>query len=411
MKLLIFFSILAFSIQTTEIASAQWTQVNGTTLHIQCLAASNMNIYAGNGTVVFSTDNGLVWNFPLHGPRGSSTRAIIIIDTFIFAGTDGGWVYRSADSGANWSKVNSGLTDSKDRFIWGFGANRTTLFALSQFGGAASSSDFGENWVKSDSGLYSDTSSVNTRVYTIIGSSTNLFAGTSNGVFLSTDGGASWTLANNNLKNIGISAFVRNESFIYAGTNKGIFRSADEGNNWTQINNGLTNTSVQAVVVSGATLFAATAGVGGGIYRSSDSGAHWIFMSKDLADSNITALAVNDKYLFAGTNSTGIWRYPLSALSKVEQNSPNSDGIIFHPNYPNPFSTQTTISFSISKRVFIDMKIFDLLGKECAHVFSGELDAGDHSYAWNTSHLPSGVYTCIIRAADGSAAEQPIIVR
>jgi hypothetical protein len=34
----------------------------------------------------------------------------------------------------------------------------------------------------------------------------------------------------------------------------------------------------------------------------------------------------------------------------------------------------------------------NLLGVEVARIFSGELDAGEHSYIWNSQDLPNGMY-------------------
>ena len=51
----------------------------------------------------------------------------------------------------------------------------------------------------------------------------------------------------------------------------------------------------------------------------------------------------------------------------------------------------------------------DMLGKQCAQVFSGDLDGGDHSFEWDASHHPPGMYLCVIRAG-GIAREIPMMV-
>ncbi|MFH0735674.1 MAG: T9SS type A sorting domain-containing protein [bacterium] len=61
-------------------------------------------------------------------------------------------------------------------------------------------------------------------------------------------------------------------------------------------------------------------------------------------------------------------------------------------NYPNPFNPNTTISFSLPKQEFVTLKIYDILGKEIATLFSEELKAGTYQKDWQPKGLSSGIY-------------------
>ncbi len=61
-------------------------------------------------------------------------------------------------------------------------------------------------------------------------------------------------------------------------------------------------------------------------------------------------------------------------------------------NYPNPFNPTTTIKFSLAKKVYVTLKIYDELGKEVAVLLSGELNSGEYQKQWDASNLTSGVY-------------------
>ncbi|MBD3225016.1 MAG: T9SS type A sorting domain-containing protein [Caldithrix sp.] len=73
-----------------------------------------------------------------------------------------------------------------------------------------------------------------------------------------------------------------------------------------------------------------------------------------------------------------------------------------HPNYPNPFNPITTISFDLNKNVsHIELKIYDILGKNVRTIHEGTLNAGHHTMHWNGKNeagmlMPSGVYYAVL---------------
>lgn len=63
-----------------------------------------------------------------------------------------------------------------------------------------------------------------------------------------------------------------------------------------------------------------------------------------------------------------------------------------YQNYPNPFNPVTTIKYSIPKRSFVYIKLYDILGREIKTLLAGEEDAGNYEIKFNGSNLSSGVY-------------------
>jgi hypothetical protein len=85
----------------------------------------------------------------------------------------------------------------------------------------------------------------------------------------------------------------------------------------------------------------------------------------------------------------------------IIQNNPSSaDGteltldFSVQQNYPNPFNPSTIISYSIPENGAVEIKLFDILGKEIAVLFEGNLAAGNHSFHFDAGKagLTSGVY-------------------
>ncbi len=93
----------------------------------------------------------------------------------------------------------------------------------------------------------------------------------------------------------------------------------------------------------------------------------------------------------------------------------DNDGIPFtyslSQNYPNPFNPSTTISFSISSRSVVSLKLYDLLGKEVATIYSGELPAGNYTRQWNASDLTSGVYFYRVQAGSFSQTKKLVLLK
>ena len=67
-------------------------------------------------------------------------------------------------------------------------------------------------------------------------------------------------------------------------------------------------------------------------------------------------------------------------------------------NYPNPFNPNTTIKYSIKERGFVQLKVYDVLGKEIATLVNEEKLQGSYSVSFNGNDLPSGVYVYQVKS-------------
>jgi hypothetical protein len=61
-------------------------------------------------------------------------------------------------------------------------------------------------------------------------------------------------------------------------------------------------------------------------------------------------------------------------------------------NYPNPFSSTTTITFSQLERGWTTLKVYNTIGQEVATLISEELMPGKYEYTWDAGDLSNGVY-------------------
>ena len=81
-------------------------------------------------------------------------------------------------------------------------------------------------------------------------------------------------------------------------------------------------------------------------------------------------------------------------------------------NYPNPFNPKTTFEFSIPENEFVELKIFDVNGKEVQTLVSDNMNAGTYQYDWQAAdHVASGIYYYTIIAGDFTATKKLVLLK
>jgi hypothetical protein len=273
-----------------------------------------------------------VWT--THGPYGGSRSVeALAIDpvtpSTLYAGTEGGGVFKSTDSGASWSAVNTGLPSGdlgpSVQALAIDPLTPSTLYAggladpFSGTRGMFKSTDGGASWTAINTGL----TTINVRMLAIDPKTpSTLYAGTAYynesmtvGVFQSTDGGASWSPVNTGLtEDLDVGTFAIDPltpTTLYAGTyGSGVFKSTDSGGSWSAVNTGLGNLDVRALAIDPVTPSTLYAGTAGGVYRSTNNGGSWTAVNVGLGYCIVQALAIDPitpSTLYAGTDD-GVYR-------------------------------------------------------------------------------------------------------
>ena len=108
------------------------------------------------------------------------------------------------------------------------------------------------------------------------------------------------------------------------------------------------------------------------------------------------------------TNFTDIGS-PASLTDELEFETPQD--ISLNQNYPNPFNPSTTIKFTLPKSGFVELKVYNILGKEVATLVSNTLNQGNHIYHFDGSYLASGVYYYQLLAGEYREVKKMILFR
>ncbi len=86
----------------------------------------------------------------------------------------------------------------------------------------------------------------------------------------------------------------------------------------------------------------------------------------------------------------GLGSYGTTLVELIDPAVPSSFSL--EQNFPNPFNPSTKISFALTNKARVDLRVFNVLGQEVAALLNEERIAGTHQVEFNAGRLPSGIY-------------------
>ena len=136
----------------------------------------------------------------------------------------------------------------------------------------------------------------------------------------------------------------------------------------------------------------------------------------------LTALDANTQYYWrvrgvneAGTSSwSASYRFTTARDTGVDDVLSNAP-FMLHPNYPNPFSRQTSIPFTLdnASTAPIELAVYDLRGRKIVTLEAGAMVPGQHAIVWRGEDaagapLASGTY--VVKLQQGAARTTRLVV-
>ncbi len=84
-------------------------------------------------------------------------------------------------------------------------------------------------------------------------------------------------------------------------------------------------------------------------------------------------------------------------INEVDKLATVFNNLKLFPNYPNPFSEQTTIKYEILEKGFVRINVYNNNGVLVSENFSGDQDAGTYKVVWDGTNkkkqkVPTGLY-------------------
>ena len=368
---------------------------------------------------------------------------------------DTAFVLKTTNGGNNWIKVNirSGqyVGYNKVKFL-----NSLTGFVCgtsqsSGYKGLSKSTDGGFNWVSlnvPDSYLeYADMSILNVDTIWLVASDS--FSG---GVFLTTNGGLSWTQQFSAGSQNPNEIYMFNSRIGFIGGNPSpriIWKTSNGGNNWFTVDsndyladmyfidslmgwkcsvfgmkkttNGGLNWITQQIpsggniIITGVKSFSninrdTIWGSGGSVsypgnqirgilYRTINNGDNWYYQIPDTSIHIGQYSYINFVNKLNGWGNSNVGQIHtvtggdttfLTSIRQISSEVPK-DYKLFQ-NFPNPFNPITNVKVQMLKQGLAEIKVFDITGKLIKVLLKKNLSAREYNASFNAGELTSGVY-------------------
>jgi NACalpha-BTF3-like transcription factor len=128
---------------------------------------------------------------------------------------------------------------------------------------------------------------------------------------------------------------------------------------------------------------------------------------------NNTDVKITDPFNFASPNfqpengspviNASYWYVDLSAVQNLNSNRKLKA-------YPNPFVGETNIVIDVKNESKLTINIYNSMGKNVGLLFNGKVNAGNHSFQFDATALPKGMYLGVVKI-ENSAYTVKMIAR
>ena len=368
-------------------------------------------VVGSNGTILKTTNGGIDWEV-IHLTLSEHISSVFFIDREL------GWItttyndkiYITTNGGENWEHIVT-IVGTAVSLMDIYFVNDSTGFVCRSAYSIYRTADYGYTWEEIIGTFYE------TAVFDFVDEDYG-WAGGHNSFKITTNGGDDWT----SIDLLTYEFFVSNISLLdrYNGfiVGWGWFINNEDFNMFVSTNTGgssLFHNVIDSYIYDVHFNSPDTGWIAGSeILKTTDGGHNWTTLNP-----------VVHTFVFVGDKSWGInfdnrilfsddgWETatvqfpePVNVKDNINENS-----YYLSQNYPNPFNPNTKIKFELRERVFVTLKIYDLLGNEINTLVEEEKLAGNYEIEFNGEKLPSGVYLYKIIAGDFVDTKKMILLK
>lgn len=408
-KYVVLLGLLFIFLQGKIFSQTQWIRQNSqtSTLLRKCIFVDSLYGWAigDSGIIVGTFNGGNNWN------TQSKIPSHYLLDIF-FLNRNRGWViawfnnginygsliYKTTNSGINWSYNVYPDTNLYLTTIFFLDNNKGFLGATSNIITLYYSINGGINWIPcgTDSNVYSN---FPVRKIIFFNQNTGFAVGgyfdIAGVIWKTTNSGLNWTSQVVGGEPLNHMIFIDSIKYIVSGGDfeygVSVSRTTNSGINWIYeplnyfgIGYGISFRKITDGYIS--------TGFGKMFIKSTDAGNNWFTINTPDNSSIYDIIFLNEKYGWCVGDSGVIYKfnYNYSVLNELIEIIP--DNIINAFNFPNPFNSATVLKFILKEDCLINLKIYDVNGKEMNLYYNNKFNAGVNIIKLNFNGYPSGIY-------------------
>lgn len=427
------------TIMKTSDGGLSWSKISTATTKTflsLCFMDANTGWAVGGGAVnrvIFkTTDGGNRWS------QQTVTEGEALTDVF-FIDANIGWavgmegaIFKTIDGGNNWQQQNSGSTDWLECVYFidainGFVGSSQGILNTSDGGATWTFQDVGAGWI--DDIVFIDRYNGfaagaigSTLSKSIDGSGDIDVSGGSAKTWITTDGGATWDETVPSVGGWLLRSYFTDRNSGWAVSTVGTIVKYSNSLPLPAPPSNLIAKSIADNKIELSWSDNSTNEDGFQLYRSDEIGGafyHLMTISSDITTYVDSTVTKGTTYWFRirAYNAIGNSAYSLEAsatagiISAVANEKKAPMKFALEQNYPNPFNLSTVIQYSIPTASQVELKVFDLLGRDLKVLVNGNQEAGIYQVNFDSQGLPAGLYFYRLRAGEFCETRKMVIVK
>ena len=240
-------------------------------------------------------------------------------------------------------------------------------------------------------------------------------------LFVTRDGGDSWAdimagLPDRFITDIAVHPDDDAQAWVTVGGfgTPHVYKTADSGQNWTDVTGDLPDAPTSAVAIDPLDPNTVFVGNDVGVFVTRDAGATWAAYSEDLPEAVLVldlVVVPEARSLLAATHGNGMYRRSLIDNPVTTESGAAPDGFRLSAAAPNPFRTQTALTYELDASAEVRLEVFDATGRRVAVLAEGSHAAGAHRVTFAPEGLAAGVYIARLTAGERVLSRRLTLVR
>tara|TARA_B100001758_G_C18221097_1_gene510306 strand:- start:20 stop:892 length:873 start_codon:yes stop_codon:yes gene_type:complete len=135
---------------------------------------------------------------------------------------------------------------------------------------------------------------------------------------------------------------------------------------------------------------------------------------QDIAELSYTIEASDEEFIIS-SNTTGNFVLTRTFLS-THDNNLIPKAFTLHQNYPNPFNPTTRIQYDLPESKFVNINIYDVIGRKIKLLVNNVQDAGYRSVYWDATNnlgqpVSAGMYIYTIQAGEFVQTRKMVLMK